>query len=43
MEKHHGAPNDALKLFPLAQIGTDQHSDPQVSASNCQDLWMKIF
>jgi tetratricopeptide (TPR) repeat protein len=31
MEKHHGAPNDALKLFQLAQIGTET-TDPQLEA-----------
>lgn len=31
MEKHHGAPNDALKMFQLADIGTAD-ADPQVGA-----------
>lgn len=32
MEKHHGAPNDALKLFQLARMGTEHSGDPQVEA-----------
>ncbi len=30
MEKHYGAPNDALKMFQLAEVGTAD-ADPQVS------------
>ena len=32
MEKHHGAPDDALKLFQLAAVGTARSSDPQIGA-----------
>ena len=32
MEKHHGAPNDALKLFQLAQINVEQNWEPQAAA-----------
>lgn len=32
MEKHHGAPNDALKLFQLARVGTEASGDLQIWA-----------
>lgn len=32
MEKHYGAPDDALKLFQLAAVGTARSSDPQIGA-----------
>ena len=32
MEKHYGAPNDALKLFQLATVGTARSQDPQIGA-----------
>jgi transcriptional regulator with XRE-family HTH domain len=32
MEKHHGSPNDALKMFQLAETGIGPDGDPQASA-----------
>jgi len=32
MEKHYGAPNDALKLFQLALVGTATSHDPRIGA-----------
>lgn len=32
MEKHHGAPNDALKMFQLAETGISSSADPQGAA-----------
>ncbi|MDQ3154619.1 MAG: helix-turn-helix domain-containing protein [Actinomycetota bacterium] len=32
MEKHHGDSNTALKLFQLAQMGTERAQDPQAQA-----------
>ncbi len=32
MEKHHGAPNDALKMLQLAEAGIEPDGDPQAAA-----------